>query len=191
MNVASRNSSPDSAIFGIRLAQSEDVPAIEWLDTFGTSPHRNISRQVDRYFGSVDPSVHERNLIFLAELRPEVATDLPHRLLGKAELLLAPDDQPSDVGYIKRVVVHPAWRHHGVARVVVEHIIAAAPRLGVHNLDLHVWDGNAPAIALYETLGFAERHRELYLRLPLDERNGQAVSISATERISSRDQSSS
>ena len=180
MNAASSSSSPDTAIFGIRLAESEDVQAIEWLDTFGTSPHRNISRQVDRYFGSVDPSVHEHNLIFLAELRPTMTTDLPYRLLGKAELLLAPDDQPSDVGYIKRVVVHPAWRHHGVARVVLEYIIDAAPSLGVRNLDLHVWDGNGPAIALYEALGFAERHRELYLRLPLDENPPQS---SATPTI--------
>jgi ribosomal protein S18 acetylase RimI-like enzyme len=151
----------------MRLAQAEDIPLIEWLDTFGTSPHRNISRYMDQYFGSVDPSVHERNLIFLAELGPALSTDLPFRAVGKAELLLAPVAEPSEVGYIKRVVVHPAWRQRGVARAMMEHLIATAPELDVRYLDLHVADDNAGAIRLYESLGFAERHRERYLRLPL------------------------
>jgi ribosomal protein S18 acetylase RimI-like enzyme len=154
--------------FILRMAQIEDAPAIEWLDTFGTSPHRNISRDVDKYFGSVDPSVHERNLIFLAELPAVATTTAPFRAVGKAELLLAPTSEISDVGYIKRVVVHPRWRKHGVARAVLEYVMQQAPALGIRSLDLHVWDGNTAAVKLYESLGFALRHRELYLRLPLD-----------------------
>jgi GNAT superfamily N-acetyltransferase len=157
-----------AAPFTLRLAQVDDIAAIEWLDTFGTSPHRAISRDVDKYFGSVDPSVHERNLIFLAELTPETGTSAPFRIVGKAELLLAPTMVISDVGYIKRVVVHPRWRKHGVARAVLEFVMQQAPLLGVRSLDLHVWEGNAAAVTLYESLGFALRHRELYLRLPLD-----------------------
>ncbi len=156
-----------AAPFTLRLAQVDDISAIEWLDAFGTSPHRAISRDVDKYFGSVDPSVHERNLIFLAELAPQMATDAPFRVVGKAELLLAPTMLISDVGYIKRVVVHPHWRKHGLARAVLEYVVQQAPLLGVRSLDLHVWEGNAAAVKLYESLGFALRHRELYLRLPL------------------------
>ncbi len=157
-----------AAPFTLRLAQVDDIAAIEWLDTFGTSPHRAISRDVDKYFGSVDPSVHERNLIFLAELAPEAVSTAPFRIVGKAELLLAPTMLISDVGYIKRVVVHPRWRKHGVARTVLEYVMQQAPLLGVRSLDLHVWEGNTAAVKLYESLGFALRHRELYLRLPLD-----------------------
>jgi GNAT superfamily N-acetyltransferase len=155
------------ARFTLRMGNVDDIAAIEWLDTFGTSPHRNINRDVDKYFGSVDPSVHERNLIFLAELPPEAHTTAPFRVVGKAELLLAPTGDISDVGYIKRVVVHPRWRKHGVARAILEYIKQQVPSLGVRNLDLHVWDGNTAAVKLYESLGFALRHRELYLRLPL------------------------
>ena len=162
------NQAAAAAPFTLRLAQVDDIKAIEWLDTFGTSPHRAISRDVDKYFGSVDPSVHERNLIFLAELAPEVATKAPFRVVGKAELLLAPTMVISDVGYIKRVVVHPRWRKHGVARAVLEYVMQQAPLLGVRSLDLHVWEGNTADLKLYESLGFALRHRELYLRLPLD-----------------------
>lgn len=190
MNALSPTPAPDGFPFTIRLAEIADLPAIEWLDTFGTSPHRDISRQVDRYFGSVDPSVHERNLIFLAELLPAIATHLPYPVIGKVELLLAPIALPSDVGYIKRVVVHPAWRKHGVARIVLAHITKAAPELGVRHLDLHVAEDNTPAITLYESLGFAERHRELYLRLTLNPQEAQPVSLPA-ERTRSRDQSQS
>jgi ribosomal protein S18 acetylase RimI-like enzyme len=154
--------------FTIRLAIPDDLAAIDWLDTFGTSPHRNISRSVAQYFGSVDPSIHERNLIFLAEVPSAAALDLPYRAVGKVEVLLAPASEPSEVGYIKRVVVQPAWRKLGVARAILRHVIAAAPDLGVRYLDLHVGEDNTPALHLYEALGFAERHRELYLRLEVD-----------------------
>ncbi len=167
-----KRSPEDNAVFMIRLADQGDVPAIDWLDTFGTSPHRNINRGVANYFGSVDPSTHERNVIFLAALSPDQPTDLPYRVAGKAELLLAPQDEPhSDIGYIKRVVVHPDWRGHGIARALVEHIShVALTDFHVRYLDLHVWEGNAPAVRLYETLGFAVRHRELYMRLTLDDK---------------------
>jgi ribosomal protein S18 acetylase RimI-like enzyme len=180
----------DAAPFIIRLATADDIAAVDWLDRFGTSPHRNLSNSMTQYFGSVDPSVHERNLIFLAELRPDVATDLPQRVAGKVELLLAPATQPSEVGYIKRVVVHPAWRQHGVARAILEHIIQAAPSLGVQDLDLHVWEGNTAALHLYEALGFAERHRELYLRLTLGEPGADDAESSLAERTAHRDQPS-
>ncbi len=151
----------------MRLADANDLAAIEWIDAFGTSPHRAISRQMDRYFGSVDPSIHEHNVIFLAEVPPDAMDDRPFPVVGKVELLLAPIATESDVGYIKRVVVHPAWRRHGVARLMMEYVIRVAPTYGVRNLDLHAWEGNRPALQLYDALGFEIRHRELYLRLPL------------------------
>lgn len=157
-----------SAVFTIRLATVGDLAGIEWLDSFGTSPHRNINRDVAKYFGSVDPSIYERNLIFLAELYPDIPTDLPYPLVGKVELLLAPQDAPADIGYIKRVVVHPAWRSQRIARALLKHVkLVAARDYQVRSLDLHVGEGNVAAIRLYEALGFTERHREIYMRLDL------------------------
>jgi len=155
--------------FTIRLAGANDVSAIEWLDSFGTSPHRNISRHVNKYFGSVDPSIHERNVIFLAEVAVDDSIAQPFPAIGKAELLLAPIEEASGVGYIRRVVVLPQWRGAGVARRLLTHICDAAPSYDVRHLDLHVWDGNTSAVRLYESLGFVEQHRELYLRLNVAE----------------------
>lgn len=144
----------------IRLATPDDIPTIEHLDSFSTSPLRDISRDMERYFGSVDPSTHEQTLIFLAELG-----DTP---IAKAELMVPSTDTPQPFGYIKRVVVHPEYRGHGLARHLMQHIIDFAQNvLHLQALDLHTWEDNTSAIRLYESLGFHLHHRELYFRLPL------------------------
>jgi len=149
----------------IRLATPADVALIEELDSFSTSPRRNIHREMEKYFGSVDPSTHERTLIFLIEVAGVVA--------GKAELMVPPEHDPMSsyyepAGYVKRVVVHPDFRKQGLARTMMLHIIDfARSELHLMTIDLHVWEENLPAIRLYESLGFELQHRELYFRLPL------------------------
>ncbi len=75
---------PPTTPLVIRLATPEDIGTIEKLDSFSTSPTRNIPRAMEKYFGSVDPSTHERTLIFLAEV-----AGVP---LAKVELMLPPTD---------------------------------------------------------------------------------------------------
>jgi ribosomal protein S18 acetylase RimI-like enzyme len=147
----------------VRLATPEDIPLIELLDSLSISPTRDIHREMEKYFGSVDPSTHERTLIFLVEIDGIAA--------AKAELMLPlKDDLRSTphVGYIKRVVVHPDFRKQGLARQLMQHIIDfARGEEQIETLDLHVWENNVAAIRLYESLGFEQRHRELYFRLAL------------------------
>jgi ribosomal protein S18 acetylase RimI-like enzyme len=143
----------------IRQATVDDIPAIAALDRYSSSPLRNIHQDLQKYFGSLDPSMHERNLIFLAEAG--AAT------VGKAELVLGPVALPTRVGYIKRVVVHPAYRGQGIARQLMKALIAFSHEQGLTYLDLHVFEQNLPAIRLYESLGFREEHREIYYRLHL------------------------
>ena len=145
----------------IRLATPEDIPHVEYLDSFSASPTRDIHREVHKYFGSVDPSTHEITLIFLLE---EDGTPV-----GKAELMIPPHGSSAAIGYIKRVIVHPDHRGKGYARLLLQHIITyAQTEQGLQAIDLHVWDQNTSAIRLYEHLGFQLRHRELYYRLPLE-----------------------
>jgi len=143
-----------------RFATADDIALITELDRFSTSPTRDIHREMEKYFGSVDPSTHERTLIFLAVVAEQV--------VAKAELMLPPQESASALGYIKRVVVHPDFRAHGLARQLLQHLVAyARNELHLSALDLHVWEGNRPAIDLYQALGFHVQHRELYFRLPL------------------------
>lgn len=140
-----------------RFATPADIALINELDSFSSSPTRDIPREMEKYFGSVDPSTHERTLIFLAEVEG--------RAVAKAELMVPSQKTDRSVGYIKRVVVHPDFRAHGLARRLLQHVIAYAhDELRLAALDLHVWEGNQPAVRLYEALGFKVQHRELYFR---------------------------
>ncbi|HYB00072.1 MAG TPA: GNAT family N-acetyltransferase [Ktedonobacteraceae bacterium] len=149
----------------IRIAAPEDIAIIAELDSLSTSPTRNIHREMEKYFGSVDPTTHEKTLIFLYEVDGVVA--------AKAELMLPPlsdhmESWQGATGYIKRVIVRPESRQHGLARDLMQHIIEYARKdLQLSALDLHVWEMNLPAIRLYESLGFELKHRELYFRLTL------------------------
>jgi len=142
----------------IRLATPEDIEQIDTLDSFSLSPTRDIHRDMEKYFGSIDPSTHEHTLIFLAEIAGVAR--------AKAELMLPPEDALQPVGYVKRVVVHPDLRGKGVAKQLMQHIVAYAhTECKLDAIDLHVWEGNHSAIRLYEALGFSLQHRELYYRL--------------------------
>ena len=143
----------------IRQATIDDIADIEALDHYGTSPLRNIHQDLQKYFGSLDPSMHEQNVIFLAVLGGAV--------VAKTELVLAPKTLPTQIGYIKRVVVHPEYRGQRLAYRLMEAVIEFAKAQGMAFLDLHVFEQNSPAVRLYESLGFQEEHREIYYRLNL------------------------
>src|SRR6266571_7840480 len=98
----------------IRLATPQDILLIEELDSYSSSPTRSIHREIEKYFGSVDPSIHEQTLIFLAEVAGIAA--------GKAELMLPPTGSSSTTGYVKRVIVRPDYRKQGLARSLMRYI---------------------------------------------------------------------
>ncbi len=50
---------PPTTPLVIRLAAPEDIGTIEQLDSFSTSPTRNMPWAMEKYFGSVDPSTHD------------------------------------------------------------------------------------------------------------------------------------
>lgn len=54
------------------------------------------------------------------------------------------------------VAVHPDYRRQGIARVLVTGLVCALAEKGVKSLALEVRQSNAPAIALYEQLGFVQ-----------------------------------
>ena len=151
----------DQPALTIRLASSDDISAINELDRYSNSPTRDIHRDIEKYFGSVDPSTHEHSYIFLAEIAGQA--------VAKAELMLPSSEAAQQVGYIRRVVVHPTHRGKGLAKQLMQYVIDFARHTGkIHAIDLYVWEGNQAAIRLYETLGFTLQHRELYYRLPLE-----------------------
>ena len=151
---------PSTAPSIIRLATHDDIESINQLDRMSTSPLRIIQREMEKYFGSVDPTTHERTLIFLIQVGEAIA--------GKAELMVPPVIDEEAIGYVRRVIISPTYRKMGLARQLMQHIISyAQAELHLAAIDLHVWEQDLPAIRLYESLGFQLQHRELYFRLAL------------------------
>src|SRR5258708_16522317 len=110
---------PPTTPLVIRLATPDDIPLINLLDSYSDSSTRDIHREIEKYFGSVDPSTHEKTLIFLAEVEGVGA--------AKAELMLPPAEAVKAIGYIKRVVVDPQHRKRGLARPPMLQIITFSP----------------------------------------------------------------
>lgn len=54
------------------------------------------------------------------------------------------------------IAVHPDYRRQGIARELVTGLAGALTEKGVKSLALEVRQSNAPAIALYEQLGFQQ-----------------------------------
>lgn len=68
------------------------------------------------------------------------------------------------------VAVHPDYRRQGIARLLVTELVAALAKKGVSSLALEVRASNAPAISLYEQLGFIQvGRRPNYYRNPKED----------------------
>ena len=59
-----------------------------------------------------------------------------------------------DEGYINNVAVRPEYRRRGIAAALISLLAEQAQAIGLAFMTLEVRDSNAPAIALYEKLGF-------------------------------------
>ncbi|NLM79844.1 MAG: ribosomal protein S18-alanine N-acetyltransferase [Clostridiales bacterium] len=59
-----------------------------------------------------------------------------------------------DEGLIANIVVHPGYRRMGIGTRLVNEVIEYAKKHDIRRLTLEVRASNAPAIALYENMGF-------------------------------------
>ena len=70
-----------------------------------------------------------------------------------------------DQADIITIVVIPAYRRLGIARILMEKAMAEALKMGATQMFLDVEDGNNAALRLYENLGFTLlNRRKLYYR---------------------------
>ena len=68
------------------------------------------------------------------------------------------------------IAVHPDYRRQGIAEALVLALVDALREKGIHCLTLEVRASNAPAIALYEKLGFMQVGlRKNYYRNPKED----------------------
>ena len=62
--------------------------------------------------------------------------------------------------YVERLVVSPAFRRQGIARLLLAAAEDLARESGKETVGLHVSGGNLPALKLYEAYGYAESSRQ-------------------------------
>lgn len=68
------------------------------------------------------------------------------------------------------IAVHPDFRHQGIAKGLIESLIAELKERGSHCLTLEVRLSNMPAVSLYEKLGFTQiGRRPNYYRNPKED----------------------
>ena len=128
----------------LRPAESEDVAAVVALEA--------------RVFGAdawSEPLVREE--LTGPGRRAVVAADGP--VVGYAVTRLA-----GDVVDLQRIAVHPGLRRQGLARRMLENLLAGAVEDGGRRMLLEVSAGNIAAQAFYAAAGFAEiaRRRRYY-----------------------------
>jgi len=102
-------------------------------------------------------------------LTPDEAARLCHRPTGADYYCLATTGDPLapalgygllrgwDQGYAVPslgIAVHPDARGQGLSRVMMNHLHAEAARRGAPRVRLKVYPDNAPALGLYESLGY-------------------------------------
>ena len=102
-------------------------------------------------------------------------------LKNKLALWLVAEENGAVAGYIgsqtcgdesdvMNVAVHPDFRRKGIAEALVNALVAELKAIGSRCLTLEVRASNAPAIALYEKMGFAEiGRRKNYYRNPRED----------------------
>ena len=131
--------------FTVRPARPADVPRLAELEALCFPEPRSREALLAELS---DPS---RHLLLTARVGEELA--------GYAGL-----DFVLDEGYITDVAVFPAFRRRGAARALLAGLARRGRELGLSFLSLEVREGNAPARALYASMGYREagRRRDFY-----------------------------
>ena len=81
------------------------------------------------------------------------------RVVGYGGMLLGPFE-----GQVTNIAVDPAYRRRGYGRELTRALLSAARERSLEEVSLEVRASNAPAIAMYEALGFfvAGRRKNFY-----------------------------
>lgn len=139
-------------------ARLSELGAATFRDTFQAD---NTSDDIERYVSEVFTPERQAgeisdasNIVLLAEHQTASgAFDLigyAHLVAGTAPAAVR---GPAPVE-LKRLYVSRAWHGKGVARELMDAVIAAARAGGSRTLWLGVWERNARAVAFYEKYGF-------------------------------------
>ena len=140
----------------IRKASSRDLPAINDLLREVLAVHHAGRPDLFRPEGKKYTD-GELLAIFADPLTPVFVYDRDGEVLGYIFCALQQQDSGSLQAvrtlYIDDLCVNPAYRGQQIGRALFGHAKAFARESGCHNLTLHVWECNHPALKFYEAMG--------------------------------------
>jgi RimJ/RimL family protein N-acetyltransferase len=147
----------------VRPAEPGDAPALVALA-------ESVGREEGRWIlsGEWRSAPDERRYLKLVRRHPDavvLVAEVDGAVVGR--LSLARDPHPAS-GHVADLglMVDARHRRSGVGRALLEHAVGWARRAGIRKLELHVFPWNEPALALYESFGFAREGYRIghYLR---------------------------
>ena len=126
----------------IREYRRGDVPAMYALDIECFAPVFRFTERAMRRFAEAQGAI-----TLLAEDDGQLA--------GFAIVQIEPSGDRA-AGYVVTLDVAPAWRGKGLGRRLMTEMESRAAAAGASVMELHVYEGNAAALRLYESLGYAK-----------------------------------
>lgn len=136
----------------LRPATAADIPAIVALEAEGFESRWSAA-------------IYSEEIV-----RPSAWIDLAVTVDGDVVIGFLCAWQVVDACHLLRIATHPEHRSQGVGRALVERLIARARAAACSHIELEVASRNAPAIALYQRVGFqVVGVRRGYYRAPPDD----------------------
>ena len=124
----------------LRNGTSADVEALYALDILCfEKPFRFDFRSMRKYV------THPEAIVLVAEVDGEIRGFIVVNPTRRKALHSA---------YVTTLDVHPEFRRHGIARMLVAEAERHAAEAGAVTIQLHVFTGNDSAIEFYESLGY-------------------------------------
>jgi GNAT superfamily N-acetyltransferase len=133
----------------VKLLKDLRLRALADAPTAFAHTHAEISAKPDAYWDEMAVSLTSRSVMFVAEE--------DGRAVGMAFGVLQRDHP--DVPHLGGMWVEPAARAGGVGSALTAAVLLWARKQGFRRIGLWVTEGNAPAIALYERMGFTPTGR--------------------------------
>lgn len=147
-----------------------------FVDAFGAE---NTLSDVEAYVAEAfTPTVQKAEVLDPTAyvLLAELAEPAGPSLVGYAHAL---ESANGSTGELKRLYVDAQWRGSGLARLLIDDVIAECRRRGAERLRLGVWERNSRAIAFYEKVGLRVVGKQSF-RLGEDEQTDLVMEMDLT-----------
>jgi len=144
----------------LRSWREEDLPAAAQLicNSYEAHPDSLINDQYRSLHGSMRFLNNIVHYSGCGNFSPLASQGIFDRRNGEMIALVLGSRISQHSGHITQLCVNSAWRHQGLAHILLSMAAYRFLRLGTARISLTVTGVNAPAIALYESEGYHQEH---------------------------------